>query len=78
MPVQRRKSKMKAHQLTPEVFAAFDAGERRAAARAEAPALACLAAGYGPRRTGSHMVPRRAGPYRGPTPWRSGRKYSQR
>jgi hypothetical protein len=27
MPVKRRKSKMRAHQLTPEVFAAFDAGD---------------------------------------------------
>ena len=27
MPVKRRKSKMRAHQFTPEVFAAFDAGD---------------------------------------------------
>ena len=28
MPVKRRKSKMRAHQLTPEAFAAFDAGDK--------------------------------------------------
>jgi hypothetical protein len=28
MPVKRRKSKMRAHQFTPEVFAAFDAGDK--------------------------------------------------
>ena len=27
MPVKKRKSKLRAHQLTPEVFAAFDAGD---------------------------------------------------
>jgi len=27
MPVKRRKSKIRAHRLTPEVFAAFDAGD---------------------------------------------------
>jgi hypothetical protein len=34
MPVKRRKSKMKAHQLTPEVFAAFDAGDEYTLRRA--------------------------------------------
>ena len=34
MPVKRRKSKMKALQLTPEVFAAFDAGDKNALRRA--------------------------------------------
>jgi hypothetical protein len=34
MPVKRRKSKMRAHQLTPEVFAAFDAGDEYALRRA--------------------------------------------
>ena len=34
MPVKRRKSKMRAHQLTPEVFAAFDAGDKNALRRA--------------------------------------------
>ncbi len=34
MPVKRRKSKMRTHQLTPEVFAAFDAGDANALRRA--------------------------------------------
>ena len=34
MPVKRRKSKMKALQLTPEAFAAFDAGDKNALRRA--------------------------------------------
>jgi hypothetical protein len=34
MPVKRRKSKMMALQLTPEVFAAFDAGDKNALRRA--------------------------------------------
>jgi hypothetical protein len=33
MPVKRRKSKIKAHFLTPEVFAAFDAGDEYALRR---------------------------------------------
>jgi hypothetical protein len=32
--LKRRKSKMKAHQLTPEVFAAFDAGDEYSLRRA--------------------------------------------
>ena len=53
MPVKKRKSEMRAHLFTPEVFAAFDAGDKYALARAEAPAMARIAAGYGPRWTGS-------------------------
>ena len=34
MPVKRRKSKMRAQQLTPEVFAAFDASDEYALRRA--------------------------------------------
>jgi hypothetical protein len=34
MPVKRRKAKIKAHQLTPDVFAAFDAGDGVALSRA--------------------------------------------
>jgi hypothetical protein len=34
MPVKRRKSKMKALQLTPEAFAAFDTGDKNALRRA--------------------------------------------
>jgi hypothetical protein len=34
MPVKRRISKMKSLQLTPEVFAAFDAGDKNALRRA--------------------------------------------
>jgi hypothetical protein len=34
MPVKRRKSKMRTQQLTPEVFAAFDAGDEYALRRA--------------------------------------------
>jgi hypothetical protein len=34
MPVKRRKAKAKAYQLTPEVFAAFDAGDEYTLRRA--------------------------------------------
>ena len=34
MPVKCRKSTMRAHQLTPEVFAAFDAGDKNTLRRA--------------------------------------------
>ena len=34
MPIKRRKSKKRAFQLTPEVFAAFDAGDKYALRRA--------------------------------------------
>ena len=44
MPVKRRKSKMRAQQLSPEVFAAFDAGDEYALRRSETPAMARIAA----------------------------------
>ena len=45
MPAKKRKSKMREQRLTPEVFAAFDAGDEcHAAARSETPAMARIPA----------------------------------
>ena len=77
MPVKKRKSKMRAHLFTPEVFAAFDAGDKYALRRAlklppwhASPLDTDLADRL-------HMVPRHAGHCRGPTLWRFGGRYSR-